>query len=255
MKKLTTRDFRAFKKSKSNKTLSMLTCYDYQSAQILNETQLDMVLVGDSVGNVILGFETTVEVTINDMITFSSAVKRGAQNKFVIADMPFGSYSTFEIGVENAIKLFQASKVEALKLEGAFENNLKIIKALTENGIPVVGHIGLTPQSVHEQGGYYIHGKDEHAGKKIIEQAKSLEKAGVFMVVLECVDAPLAKTITNELSIPTIGIGSGKDTDGQVLVINDLLKLGPNTPPKFCKPVADLYQTKKELISKYLDEL
>lgn len=141
--------------------LQMLTCYDFQTAQLLDETDIDLLLVGDSLGNVILGYETTVEVSLEEMIVFSSAVKRGAKNKFVVADLPFGTYSTFESGIENANKLFQRSKAEAIKLEGASEHHLKLIKRLTETGVPVMGHIGLTPQSVHELGGYYIHGKDE----------------------------------------------------------------------------------------------
>lgn len=233
----------------------MLTCYDFQTAQMLNETSLDLILVGDSLGNVILGYETTVEVTVSDMITFSSAVKRGAPQKFIIADLPFGSYFTKENAIHNAVELFQKSKVNALKLEGAYKGQLEIIKTLTENGIPIVGHIGLTPQSIHEQGGYYTHGRDEKSSKKLLEEALALEEAGAFMLVLECVEASLSKTITEKLNIPTIGIGSGQNTDGQVLVINDLLKMGPNNPPKFCSPIANFFNTKKELINKYLNEL
>lgn len=255
MKKLTTRDLRPYKKSHSKKSLSMLTCYDYQTACMLNETELDLILVGDSLGNVVLGYETTIEVTLNDMITFSAAVKRGAKDKFVVVDMPFGTYSTLETAVKNAIVLFQKSKAEALKIEGASQTHLDIIETLTNNGIPVVGHIGLTPQSVHEQGGYYTHGKDEISASKILKQAKDLQDAGAFMIVLECVKPELAQVITDELSIPTIGIGSGINTDGQVLVINDLLKLGPKTPPKFCIPISNLYSLKKDLINKYLHEL
>lgn len=255
MKKLTTRDLRPYKKKHSNKPLSMLTCYDYQTASMLNETELDLILVGDSLGNVVLGYETTIEVTLNDMITFSSAVKRGAKDKFIVVDMPFGTYSTLDTAVKNATELFQKSKAEALKIEGASSSHLEIIKTLTNNGIPVVGHIGLTPQSVHEQGGYYIHGKDQDSASRIIKEAKALEDSGAFMIVLECIQSDLSKEITNQLTIPTIGIGSGQETDGQVLVINDLLKMGPATPPKFCNPISDFYSLKKELINKYLHEL
>ncbi|MCT4640923.1 MAG: 3-methyl-2-oxobutanoate hydroxymethyltransferase [Bacteriovoracaceae bacterium] len=251
MKKHTTRSIRAIKGKEQN--LNMLTCYDYQTAKLLDSTSLDMILVGDSVGNVILGYETTVEVTLNDMITFSSAVKRGAQNKFVIADLPFGTYATVDSGLKNAIELFQKSKVEAVKLEGAFDTNLELIKKLTQTGIPVVGHIGLTPQSVHEQGGYYTHGKNEQSAKRLIDEAKALEEAGVFCLVLECVTPAVATLITESINIPTIGIGSGIQTDGQVLVINDLLKMGSDYPPSFCTPIADLYDLKKSLISGYLD--
>lgn len=253
MKKHNTRTLRNYKKTTVTEPLNMLTCYDYQTAKLLNETSLDLILVGDSVANVILGYDTTVSVTLDEMIIFSSAVKRGAPDKFVVADMPFGSYNTISEGLQNATKMFQASRVEAVKLEGAFEENLSLIKRLTQIGIPVMGHIGLTPQSVHEQGGYYTHGKNELSAKKLMESAKNLEKAGCFSIVLECVTPEVSHAITKELSIPTIGIGSGKEVDGQVLVINDLLKLSDQMPPSFCTPVADLYKLKKELIQKYLD--
>lgn len=252
MKKLTTRNLRHHKKSTQDKALQMLTCYDFQTAQMLNETNLDMILVGDSLGNVVLGFETTVEVTLDMMILFSAAVKRGAPDKFVVADLPFGTYANVENGLENSIKLFQQSKVEALKLEGAYPHELQLIERLTQIGIPVMGHIGLTPQSVHELGGYYTHGKDDGSKNKLMKEAKALEAAGCFSIVLECVEEKLALEITKELKIPTIGIGSGNDTDGQVLVINDLLHMGKNDPPKFCNPIANHFEEKRKLIEKYL---
>jgi 3-methyl-2-oxobutanoate hydroxymethyltransferase len=248
MKKHNVRDIRA---SKGN-NLQVLTCYDFQTAQLLNETDLDMILVGDSLGNVILGYDTTVEVSLQEMEIFGKAVKRGAPHKFVIIDMPFGSYSTISQGIHAGAKLFQATKAEALKLEGAFPYQLKLIERLTQIGIPVMGHIGLTPQSVHQLGGYYTHGKNETDAERLIKEAKALEAAGVFALVLEMVEESVAKKITDEIKIPTIGIGAGKATDGQVLVINDLLRLGPKMPPKFCTPVANLYQTKKELVTDYL---
>ncbi len=248
MKKLNLRDI---KKSKG-KNLQMLTCYDFQTARMLNESELDLILVGDSVGNVILGYETTVEVTLTEMEIFGKAVRRGAPDKFLIMDMPFGSYSTVTQGVFSATKLFQSTKCEALKLEGAFPYQLKLIERLTQTGIPVMGHIGLTPQSVHQLGGYFTHGKNEDDASRLIREAKALQAAGCFSIVLEMVEESVATKITNELLIPTIGIGSGKKTDGQVLVINDLLKMGPHTPPKFCVPIADFYQQKKDLINQYL---
>lgn len=252
MKKLNTRNIRSFKKVNENRSLQMLTCYDFQTAKLLNETALDLILVGDSVGNVILGYDTTVSVSLDEMITFSSAVKRGATNKFVIADMPFGTYNTVEEGLRNATALFQKSKVEAIKLEGAFPHQLELIERLTHIGIPVMGHIGLTPQSVHQQGGYYTHGKTDESANMLMDTAKKLEQAGCFSVVLECISPDVALTITKEINIPTIGIGAGLEVDGQVLVINDLLKLGSDYPPSFCEPIADLYTVKKELIEKYL---
>lgn len=250
MKKLNLRDIR---KSKQ-KNLQVLTCYDFQTATLLNETDLDMILVGDSVGNVILGYETTVEVTLAEMEVFGKAVRRGAPEKFLIVDLPFGSYSTVPQGIHSATKLFQATKCEAIKLEGAFPYQLKLIERLTQTGIPVMGHIGLTPQSVHQLGGYFTHGKNEDDASRLLREAKALQDAGCFSIVLEMVEESVATKITELLQIPTIGIGAGRKTDGQVLVINDLLKLGPKVPPKFCVPVSDLYQTKKDLITKYLQD-
>lgn len=250
MKKLNVRDIR---KSKQNK-LQVLTCYDYQTATLLNQLDLDMILVGDSLGNVMLGYDTTVEVSLTEMEIFASAVRRGAPDKFLIVDMPFGSYSTISQGIHSATKLFQKTKSEAVKLEGAFPYQLKLIERLTQTGIPVMGHIGLTPQSVHQLGGYFTHGKNETSADKLIKEAKALEAAGAFSLVLEMVDENVATTISQVLSIPTIGIGAGSKTDGQVLVINDLLKLGPKTPPKFCTPIADLYAEKKQLLEKYLKD-
>jgi 3-methyl-2-oxobutanoate hydroxymethyltransferase len=250
--KLNTRQIRSYKKSTNERDLQMLTCYDYQTAQLLDETTLDLILIGDSLGNVVLGYDYTIEVSVETMILFSKAVKKGAPHKFVIADLPFGSYASMELGLANAIRLFQQSGVEALKLEGAYPYELQLIERLTQIGIPVMGHIGLTPQSVHEQGGYFTHGKDERSQKKLIKEALDLEAAGCFSIVLEFVEENLAKKITENLKIPTIGIGSGAHTDGQVLVINDLLHLGKNDPPKFCKPIANLYETKKQLINEYL---
>lgn len=250
MKKLNLRDI---KKAKQQK-LQVLTCYDFQTAQLLNQTDLDMILVGDSVGNVILGYETTVEVTLTEMEIFGKAVRRGAPDKFLIVDLPFGSYSTITQGIQSATKLFQNTKCEAVKLEGAFPYQLKLIERLTQTGIPVMGHIGLTPQSVHQLGGYFTHGKNENDAERLMREARSLQAAGCFSIVLEMVEESVATKITNELSIPTIGIGAGKKTDGQVLVINDLLKMGPHVPPKFCVPVADLWQTRKDLITSYLTD-
>ena len=250
MKKLNLRDIR---KSKGAQ-LQVLTCYDYQTACLFNETDLDMILVGDSLGNVMLGYETTIEVTLNDMETFGGAVRRGAPDKFLIVDLPFGSYSTVTEGIRSATRLFQRTRAEAIKLEGAFPYQLKLIERLTQTGIPVMGHIGLTPQAVHQLGGYYTHGRNHTSAERLMQEAQALEAAGAFAVVLEMVEENLAAQITEAISIPTIGIGAGRATDGQVLVINDLLKLGPKTPPKFCRPIADLYQLKKDLITQYLQD-
>ena len=252
-KKLNTRDLRSFKNKA--KTLSMLTCYDYQTARALNGTDIDLLLVGDSLGNVVLGYDTTVEVSLVEMITFAGAVKRGAPDKFVVVDLPFGSYLDLESGLKNTCQLFKESKVEAVKLEGAFPYQLELIERLTQVGIPVMGHIGLTPQSVHQQGGYYIHGKDESNAKRLIEEAKKLEQAGVFSLVLECVTTEVSKKITEEINVPTIGIGSGSNVDGQVLVINDLFGMGEENTPSFVSPVANFFELKQKLITQYLQTL
>lgn len=243
---------RSLMKMKSNEKINMLTCYDFQSAQLLDETNLDMILVGDSVGNVILGYESTVDVELEDMIVFGRAVTRGAPNKFTVLDLPFGTYNTIEDGLKNATTLFKKTNAQAIKLEGAFPYQLELISRLTQIGIPVMGHIGLRPQSVNQQGGYFTHGKNDSEVSALMKEAKDLELAGAFSIVLECVEAELSKVITSELSIPTIGIGSGSDTDGQVLVLNDLLKNGKQMPPSFCKPVCDLYEIKKDAINNYL---
>lgn len=248
MKKLTTRDLRASK----GKSLQMLTCYDYPTARMLNETAIDMLLVGDSLGNVVLGYDTTIPVTAQVMEVFGQAVCRGAPDKFVIVDMPFGSYGTVTQALRVGAQLFQKTGAQAVKLEGAYATELAAIKRLTEMGVAVMGHIGLTPQSVHQMGGYYIHGKTNDRAQAIRDEAMRLQDAGCFSIVLECVEEGLSTSITRELSIPTIGIGSGKNTDGQVLVINDLLKINPDRPPKFVTPIADLYSMKKQLIEQYL---
>lgn len=248
MKKLNVRDIRKAK----NGNLQVLTCYDFQTAALMNETALDMLLVGDSVGNVVLGYETTVEVTLEEMIIFGKAVRRGAPEKFLVVDLPFGTYSTIAQGVHCATKLFKETKAEAIKLEGAFPYQLKLIERLTQTGIPVMGHIGLTPQSVHQQGGYYVHGKTDESQTRLMKEAKALEAAGVFSMVLEFVEENLATKISEAVSVPTIGIGSGKKTDGQVLVVNDLLRMGPKMPPKFVTPVADIFSAKKKAIEEYL---
>lgn len=252
---INTRFLRKFKKKDQQRFLQMLTCYDFQTAQMLNETTLDLILIGDSLGNVILGYEHTVCVSLEEMIIFSTAVKKGAPQKFVVADLPFGTYTHLENAVDNACRLFQKSGVNALKLEGAFPYQLDIIERLTQIGIPIMGHIGLTPQSVHQQGGYYTHGKCPEEARSLHHEAMSLQKAGAFAIVLECVTPDVAEQITQDLAIPTIGIGSGQEVDGQVLVLNDLLHLGPGEPPKFCSPMLNLFQFKKEIIQAYLQQL
>ena len=253
--KWTTKKLRQLKSSNYTKKLSMLTCYDYQTACALNESNIDLVLVGDSLGNVILGYNTTCQVTLQEMVIFGTAVKKGTPNKFTIIDMPFGTYASEELAIKNGIELFQKTQAEALKIEGANPQTLKSIQALINTGIPVVGHIGLTPQFYHQQGGYFTHGKTLDEKTTLLEQAKKLEQVGVSLLVLECITEELATEITKNISIPTIGIGSGPHCDGQVLVINDLLGNGPKAPPKFCSPVKNLYQDKLDAIQLYVDQI
>lgn len=253
--KHSTKTIRDHKKNKAEKTLHMLTCYDFPTAQMLNETELDLILVGDSLANVVLGYDSTIPVGLTEMILFSKAVRKGAPDKFIIGDMPFGTYSTINDGIKNATRYFKEAAIDAVKLEGAYPYQLKMIERLTQTGLPVMGHIGLKPQSVYQAGGYFIYGKTTEEKKSLFEEAQNLEKAGCFCIVLECVEESLAAEITKAVNIPTIGIGSGSKTDGQVLVINDLLKIGKHKVPKFCTPVADLYQLKKDKITQYLKSI
>tara|TARA_R110000868_G_scaffold16687_7_gene74191 strand:- start:259 stop:1071 length:813 start_codon:yes stop_codon:yes gene_type:complete len=253
MKTLTTREIRKRKISSGASVLQMLTCYDYQSAKMLAATSVDMILVGDSVGNVILGYDTTIPVTIDDMKTFACAVRRGAPEKFLVVDLPFGATATFDEGIKNSVELFRTTGAQALKVEGASDHVVSIIRRLSETGVAVMGHIGLTPQSVHELGGYFTHGKSTDSAHRLLEEAIKLEQAGAFALVLECVDATTATMISEKIRIPTIGIGSGDQVDGQVLVLNDLLGLSPDPAPKFVRPVANLFETKRQLVENYLD--
>ncbi len=256
-KKLTTAFFRNFKNSSSppRAPLQVLTCYDFSNATLLNTLPLHMILVGDSAGNVIFGHETTVNVTLEEMIMLGSSVRRGAADTFVVVDMPFGSYATVEDGLKNSIKLFQQTKADAIKVEGATPTTLMLIDRLIEVGIPVMGHLGLTPQSIHQIGSYRKHGKDEQEAEKLYFDALNLEKAGCFSLVLECTTENLSERITQKLTIPTIGIGAGKKVvDGQVLVLNDLLQDGNHRIPSFCKPIANLFEIKRELLLNYLSE-
>lgn len=254
MKKLNTRFLKHFKRQQKGKSLQMLTCYDYQTASLLNTTDLDMILVGDSLGNVILGYETTIPVTLDEMIIFSRAVRKGAPDKFLIGDLPFGTYATFQDGLKNSIRYFQETGIESIKLEGDSIYHQELIQKLTENGMPVMGHIGLQAQSIHTQGGYYTHGKNKKSENELLEKALRIEDSGAYAILIEYVQEEVAKKITEKLTIPTIGIGSGHHVDGQVLVINDLLGMGPNPPHKHCTPLANLYAQKKQYIDQYLQQ-
>lgn len=234
--------------------LTMLTAYDVVTASILDQAGIEFLLVGDSLGNVVLGYDTTIPVTLEEMIIHTQAVVRGSSRAFVIFDMPFGTYTDPDTALKNAVIAFQKTGCHAVKLEGGL-SIVPIIKRLTESGIPVCAHIGLTPQSVHQMGGYFTHGKTESEIERISKEASAIENAGAFAIVLECLTPALAKQVTESVSIPTIGIGSGPDTSGQVLVINDLIGLSLNPPPSFAKPKANVAQIIKEAAEEYILEV
>lgn len=235
--------------------LTMLTAYDYSTAKLMDEAGVNSILVGDSLGNVILGYEDTISVTMEDMIHHGAAVARGAKNALVVIDMPFMSYQTSVYdAVVNAGRLMKEGRAGAAKLEGGREVCPQI-QAITEAGIPVVAHLGLTPQSINAFGGFKVQGKSEAAAKKLIEDAKAIEQAGAFAVVLECVPAKLAEIITKELTIPTIGIGAGNVCDGQVLVYQDMLGMFSDFTPKFVKHFANVGEIMKEAFSAYCREV
>ena len=245
-----------FKEAKQkNEKLSMLTAYDYSTAKIIDEAGINGILVGDSLGMVCLGYEDTLSVTMEDMIHHTSAVTRGAKNTLVVADMPFMSYQTCVYdAVVNAGRLIKEGRAQAVKLEGGIEVCYKI-EAIVKASIPVMGHIGLTPQSVNAFGGFKVQGKDEKAAKALIEAAKAVEKAGAFAVVLECVPAKLAEIVTKELNIPTIGIGAGAQCDGQVLVYQDMIGMFSGFTPKFVKKYANIGDMMKKAFEEYNKEV
>lgn len=228
-----------FKRKKAQQSkISMLTCYDYPSARIIAESDIDCVLVGDSVAMAVHGFESTVMATIDMMVMHTQAVARGLTKQFLIADLPFlGHRSSQADTVESVKRLIQAG-AQAIKIEGGDEDTCKTIAFLVASGIPIIGHIGLTPQSIHQLGGYKVQGKEQEQAAKLIKQAAALEAAGCFALVIECVPQQLAKAITDSLTIATIGIGAGLYTDGQVLVWHDLLGLQTDFKPKFLKHYA-----------------
>ena len=235
--------------------LTMLTAYDYSTAKLIDEAGVNSILVGDSLGNVILGYEDTISVTIEDMIHHGAAVARGAKNALVVIDMPFMSYQTsvYDV-VVNAGRLMKEGRAGAVKLEGGAEVCPQI-KAITAAGIPVVAHLGLTPQSINAFGGFRVQGKSEKAAKKLIEDARAVEEAGAFAVVLECVPSSLAQLVTKSIGIPTIGIGAGNACDGQVLVYQDMLGMFSDFTPKFVKRFANVGDVMREAFKSYCDEV
>lgn len=245
-----------FKESKKNgEKLSMLTAYDYTTAKLLDESGVDSILVGDSLGMVVLGYDDTLSVTMEDMIHHSAAVARGAKNALVITDMPFMSYQTSVYdAVVNAGRLVKEGKAQAVKLEGGIEF-CEHIKAIVKASIPVCAHIGLTPQSINAFGGFKVQGKGKEEAQRLLDEARAVEEAGAFAVVLECVPEKLAKKISESISIPTIGIGAGAGCDGQVLVYQDMLAMYSDFKPKFVKQYAQVGSVMKDAFRQYIDEV
>lgn len=231
--------------------ISMLTAYDYSTAKLVDQAGIDGILVGDSLGNVMLGYEDTLSVTVEDMIHHGAAVARGVKNALVVIDMPFLSYQTSVYdAVKNAGRLVKEGRAGAVKLEGGKEFAPQI-RAITAASIPVMGHLGLTPQSIHTLGGYRVQGKTEAAAQKLLEDALAVEEAGAFALTLECVPAKLAELITSKLSIPTIGIGAGAGCDGQVLVYQDMLGMFNDYTPKFVNRFAEVGEVMKNAFAEY----
>lgn len=246
----------SFVESKNNnRKISMLTAYDYSSAKLLDEAGVDTILVGDSLGMVMLGYDNTLQVTIDDMLHHTKAVKRGVKNAYIVGDMPFMTYhTTTEDAIRNAGRFIQEAGADAVKLEGGKVVAHKI-KGIIDAQIPVVGHLGLTPQSVNIMGGFKVQGKDAKKAQELIDDAILLEELGCVAIVLECVPAKLAKIISEKLSIPTIGIGAGNACDGQVLVIQDMLGMYSDFTPKFVKKYANLSEHIKNAVENYCEEV
>ena len=245
----TVRDFK-----RRGEKFAMLTCYDYTTALILAAAEIPVILVGDSMGNVLLGYGSTLPVTMEDILIHARAVARGAPQQLLIGDMPFGSYQAGEhAAIENAMRLLEAG-MHAIKLEGG-GFTARLTEMMVQRGIPVMGHVGLTPQFVNAMGGFRVQGKEGRDAERIRQQARELQDAGAFSVVVEGVPRDLARTMTEELEIPTIGIGAGPDCDAQVLVITDMLGLTQGPMPKFAKPYAQLGDAVRDAARAFADEV
>ena len=254
MKQITTATIKQMKQN--GELITMVTAYDYAMAKNVYEAGIEMILVGDSLGNVVLGYNSTVPVTMDEMIHHTKAVMRGAQGALVVGDMPFMSYQASVVdGMYNAARFLKETGCAAVKLEGGSEV-CELVHKLTQAGIPVVGHIGLTPQSVNQLGGFKVQGKSAEAAQKLLDDARSLEQAGAFSIVLECVPELLAKKVTESLpTAATIGIGAGKYCDGQVLVCNDLLGFTDGFCPKFVKRYADVHGEIVNAVKNYIADV
>ncbi len=234
--------------------LAMLTAYDYPTARLATEAGIDLLLVGDSLGMVVLGYDSTLPVTVDDMVHHTKAARRGAPEAFLVADMPFLSYATVEQALDCASRLMKGAGADSVKLEGGVEV-VPVVDALARAGVPVLGHVGLTPQTASALGGYKLHGKDEANARRIMDGAMALERAGCWGVVLELVPAPLARLITERLGVPTIGIGAGAHCDGQVLVFHDLVGLFSGFTPTFVKRYTEAGAAIREAIALYAAEV
>jgi 3-methyl-2-oxobutanoate hydroxymethyltransferase len=235
--------------------LVCLTAYDYTMARIVDEAGIDIILVGDSIGNTVMGYGNTVPVTLDEIVMHTRAVRRGVQRALLVADMPYGSFHTgADDAVRNALRLIKEGAAEAVKLEGGLKR-AALVKRLVDEEIPVMGHIGLTPQSVNKLGGYRVQGKTAETARQLLEDAQALEEAGAFAIVLEVVPREIAKLITESVKVPTIGIGAGSDCDIQVLVIHDLLGLSFGKLARFVRPYASLRETMTESISRWAEDV
>lgn len=254
MARKTTHTIKLYKKK--GKKIVMLTAYDAPTASILSECGVDLILVGDSVGNTLLGYESTIPVTLDDVIHHSAAVARAKPDCLIIGDMPFMSYKiSIEQALENCSLMLQEGGAEAVKIEGATPRVLEVVRAVVDSGIPVMGHIGLTPQSIFQLGGYRIQGRTAELTEALISQAKALEEAGAFSLVIELVPSETAKLITEAVGIPTIGIGAGPYCDGQVLVLWDMLGLFEDFKPKFVKKYANVRSVIRDAVNEYSEEV
>jgi 3-methyl-2-oxobutanoate hydroxymethyltransferase len=253
MSTFTIHDF--LKKKKDGNKITMLTAYDYPFAHIVDEAGIDVILVGDSLGMVVQGLDNTLPVSMDEMIYHTKMVSRAVKNAMVIGDMPFMSYHTgIDDAVRNAGRFLKEAGASAVKIEGGAEI-AEHISAMTRSDIPVMAHIGLTPQSIHRMGGYKVQGKTEESAKRLIEEAHKVEDAGAFSLLLEAIPMDLAQTISRELSIPTIGIGAGPHCDGQVLVLHDVIGLFDRFVPKFIKQYANLKETALNAIKEYREDI
>ncbi|MFC2165600.1 3-methyl-2-oxobutanoate hydroxymethyltransferase [Acidobacteriota bacterium] len=242
-------------KSKGER-ITALTAYDYPTAKIVDAAGVDVILVGDSLGMVVLGYDNTIPVTMEDMIHHTKAVSRGTQRALIVGDMPYFSYHVSEDeSIHNASRFLKEAGAHAVKIEGASRSRLNLVKALVEAEIPVMGHIGLTPQSILHLGKFKVRGKDVEEAKRILKEAQNLERAGVFAVILECVPLELARIITDKLNVPTIGIGAGPECDGQILVFHDLVGYLDSYMPKFVKQYTNLYESLTQTVRSYSEDV